>query len=130
MSNRLAELAGFARVTGAAFDAEQARMAALRRREAELRETIADLDRPRHDPTTPIEDDAALRAGADLNWQLWVDTRRSALNVELARCLVAQADARIVLSRAFGRNQAAQAIRDKGQRTARAYSDKRQERDG
>ncbi len=130
MSRRLADLAALARVTDTAFAAEQAQMAALRRREAELRGLIADLDRPRHDPATPIEEDAALRAGAEMTWQLWVDARRSALNVELARVLVAQAEARRTLARAFGRNAAATGIRDDAAIAARTRRAKREERGG
>lgn len=130
MNQAARDMAALARVTQAAFDAEQARMAALKRAEQDVRALIAELDLPRHDPATPLADDAALRAGADLNWQLWVDSRRSALNAELARTLVAQAKARASLKQRFGRNEAAHALAERVRALADARKLKRSERDG
>ena len=130
MSRTSDRLAALARVTDIAFFADQARMAALRRAEEDIRARLADLDRPRHDPTVPLAEDAALRAGADITWQLWVDVRRSALNTELARVLVAQAAARRTLSTSFGRDTAANRLRDRARHGDREWIEKRRERDG
>ncbi len=107
MTTRAAQLAGLARLTDAAFKARQAEMAILKQTEAALRATIAALNAPK--PHRP-GDDPATMAGADANWQIWVDQRRRALNLELARLLAAQERLRHDLGQAFGRDQAIRAL--------------------
>lgn len=106
---RPGDLEAIARVAGAAFAAAEARMAALRAEEARLTRQIADLDGARRDRAArATAEDAALRAGADLRWDRWVETRRRALFSELARLRARIEDARVALARDFGRKSVAE----------------------
>ncbi len=105
------DFAGLVRLTAAAFDAAQARLAGLRRREAELREMMAALESDRRrGPRSESELDPARRAGADLLWQRWVDGRQTALNLEMARHRAVIAQAREDLKPVFGRREAARRL--------------------
>lgn len=57
--------------------------------------------------------DTALMGGADVNWQVWVEKQRGAINQELARCLVEQERLRLIASQMQGREQVAIAIRNR-----------------
>ncbi len=108
MSVRGKQLAAIAALTGAAFAAEQARMAQVKARETMLRGQLSGLDAHRRTRAAGLEGeaDAALRAGADPLWHAWIDRRRMALNGELARVLAEQDRIHSALARAFGREQA------------------------
>ena len=129
MTGRKADLAGLAQLADAAFGAGQARMGALRQREADLRGTIAALDAQRRARAESLGDaDPALIAGADMLWHGWIDSRRSALNLELARTLAEQAAARAALRLAFGRKQASEALVSRAQAAARLAANRRSDR--
>lgn len=105
------DLQALTRLTGAAFSARQAQMAALRQAEQVLRAKLAGLDSARKARAESLtEADPALQAGADLLWQSWIEQRRAALNGELSRTLVAREAARAALGLAFGRDQATQGL--------------------
>lgn len=112
MSGDPGALAALARLADAGFAARQARLGALRTQEAALRGKLAALDagRSARAQTLGGAGDAALRAGADLLWQGWVDGRRRALNIELSRNLALQEIARAQLAQAFGRMQASREL--------------------
>jgi len=129
MKREKTELAGLARLADAAFGAEQARMGALRRRESDIRGTIAALDAQRKARAASLSDaDPALMAGADMLWHGWIDSRRSALNLELARNLADQAAARAALRRAFGRKQASEELVNRADASARLAAGRRSDR--
>ncbi len=126
MSGDGADLARLVQLAEANFAARQARLGALRTKEAALRATLDALHagRSARARTAGGEDDAALRAGADLLWQGWIGTRRSALNAELDRNLATQELARSQLAQAFGRMQVStellrNAARDRARAAAR-----------
>lgn len=122
---------GLSQLTSAAFEASQFKMGALVRHEAELREMIASLEKARqHAPDDAQLTDPARRAGADLLWQRWVDTRRSSLNMELVNNLVAQAHAKTALAKDFGRNEAVRGLKERQEILARAEASRRAERRG
>lgn len=105
------ELEGLAHVAGAGCDAAEARLARLRREEAELRGQIAALEAARRARAAEaLATDVALRAGVDLRWEGWIDRRAAALVSELARLMAQVEMARDELSRAFGRRMAADAL--------------------
>jgi len=103
------DLANLTRVAGAACDAAESRLARLRREEAELRRQIATLEAARRARVAEaLATDVALRAGVDLRWEGWIDSRASALSTELARLMACIEIAREDLSRSFGRRMAAE----------------------
>lgn len=105
------DLRALSRLTGAVFATQQARMGALRQAELAIREKLAGLQSARKSRALSLTDaDPALLAGADLLWQTWIEQRRSALNAELSRVLLAQEAARAALGRAFGRDRATEAL--------------------
>lgn len=113
------DLRDLTQLTTAVFSTHQARMGMLRQAEQVLRNKLAGLDSSRMARALSLtEADPALQAGADLLWQSWIEQRRSALNAELSRNLVAQESARAALGLAFGRDQATKALstRDKRDR--------------
>ncbi|SMY08228.1 hypothetical protein [Flavimaricola marinus] len=131
MSNKARDLASLAGLTAAAYTAAQARMGALKRKETELREKLDALAASRqHDAGEAVFSDPARRAGADLLWQRWVDTRRSALNKELVNNLVAQTRAKTLLTKEFGRHEAIKGLREQASEKARAEQLRRAERNG
>lgn len=116
---REGDLAGLTQLTAMAFDASQARLSALARREAGIRAAIAALDMARRTrDAQALAPDPALRAGADPLWHGWLDDRRASHNLDLARLLagieIARGEARL----AFGRNLAAKGLQDDVRRAA------------
>ena len=128
MKDKRHQVAAIAALTEAAFAASQARMGALKRREAELRDKIDALGASSRSASQEDGLDPAARAGADLLWQRWVEGRRSKLNVELANTLVAQAQAKDKLAKDFGRHEAAKDLRRQHEVSARADALRRAER--
>ena len=106
------KLDALSRLAAAEFRAKQAEFASILAHEAQLRENLAQLmaSRNTRSAARPSLGDAALNAGADMRWLQWVDQRRAAINVELARVMVKKESFKIQLQRAFGRNQAAEAL--------------------
>jgi hypothetical protein len=131
MSKATQDLASMANLTAAAYMAAQARMATLKSKEAALRQTLADLSASRRYDSGDVPlSDPARRAGADLLWQRWVDSRRTTLNLELVNVLVAQAQAKVVLAKTFGRNEAIKGLQASALQKARAENLRRAERNG
>lgn len=116
-------------VTAAMRTAAEARMAALRAEETVLRRRLEDLDAARRARAFSVTaEDAALRAGADLRWEQWVETRRTGLMAELARLRARIEDERAALTRAFGRNLVARDLLREIEAEARLQRDRRAER--
>jgi hypothetical protein len=73
------DLAALQLVARMRLDLAQGRMAALRRKDDAVGETLAALDESRTTRTTALEEargDAALQAGQDMVWHRWIDGRR------------------------------------------------------
>ncbi|WP_019955541.1 hypothetical protein [Yoonia vestfoldensis] len=111
MTRRLGRITDLQNLTDLALRAAQADLAALKAKEADLRQNLIALSgqktrdpRPLHDP--------ALVAGADLRWQRWVDQRRAAINAELAQVMALIDNSQRRLRGLFGRDQAARALAD------------------
>ena len=123
------DLAGLTRVVGAACDAAESRLARLRREETELRRQIANLEAARRARAAEaLATDIALRAGMDLRWERWIDSRASALSAELARLLARIEIAREDLSRSFGRRMAAEDLAEQARSAVAARRLKADER--
>lgn len=104
--------AALPQVTGLILQKARADLATLQQKAGGLRRNLADLGAQRADwaQVARPADDPALIAGADLRWQQWADQRRAAINNELAQVMAQIALAQQRLQRAFGRDQAAQAL--------------------
>jgi len=108
-----------------------ARLAALRRQEADLRAQLSDLEAARRARgAEALATDLALRAGADLRWEVWVDRRAGALTAELARLLARVEAARDALRASFGRRLATEALADRARAERAARRARAEDRGG
>jgi len=125
----LREIAEIRRITETAFATSEGRMVALRAEEARINAQIASLDDAlRNRATVATAEDAALRAGVDLRWQQWVDSRRRNLLSELARLRARIEAEREILMRDFGRDRVAADIAGQVAAAQRAKRESRAER--
>jgi len=125
--NDTKQITNIKQLTGLNFRAAQSEMAALLQQEARLRTNLADLIESRRARAmqSGLPDDPAMIAGADLRWHRWVDQRRAIINGELAQILSAKESCRAKLQRAFGRDQAAQAMSEREARAQLQISKRR-----
>lgn len=93
------------RVTRLALDVNLSRLKSAVRARRALEESIAGLDADRRRVSTNVES-ASTRAGADLLWQRWADSRRAEMNMALARARAEEIRARRAATLALGRDQA------------------------
>jgi hypothetical protein len=100
-----AALAGLMQLAAARRTADEARLADLRRRERELCERLAALDRPAGS-AAPAGEDLLQRAAQDLKWRLWAEGRRRAIAADLSRLRAEIEDATELLRQSFGRAEA------------------------
>lgn len=112
MSNDAQRIRSLTKVAGVAFRAAQSDMAKLLRRGEDLRRNLTQLtDRKATFARAQKRlDDPAIVAGADIRWHHWVDQRRATINTELAQVLAQKENARAKLRKAFGRDQATNAL--------------------
>ena len=108
-------------VTRLRFQVDQAKLAELSAKEQALRQNLHDLvvQRKNQAPVVGKRDDPASVAGVGLQWQLWVDQRRRAINAELALLFAQKAECQAKLRKSFGQDQAAQALCEKAQTLAK-----------
>ncbi|PYE84586.1 hypothetical protein [Pseudoroseicyclus aestuarii] len=127
--SRADDLAALRRLTGAVFDAAQGRMAALRRRDAEIGQALETLSEQLRERALEVRaDDLAHRAGADQRWQHWIDTRRTSLNMERARLRAEIAGQETELRKAFGRREAAKDLFEAEARARRQAAQRKEDR--
>lgn len=91
------------------YKAKRLEVEAFRKRLARVEALLADLDRAiaRRSATRGGSDDAAMKAGADVAWMVWIEQRKILLNTERLR-LVNEISARQDrLAREFGRKEIA-----------------------
>lgn len=117
------ELRRLQRIADAHYLAEQAKLSGLVKTEVEIREKLAGLSNSRKQTYSP--DEATLMTGADLRWYQWVDTRRSALNQELARTLAQREQQVSVLRKVFGRKQAIDSLAESARMTENLLTKRR-----
>lgn len=89
-----------------AFQVEQVKMAKIAARIAELKEQIAQLDRPRPSETMS----AATRAGADMRWAAWAQQRKTLINQEMALASQERERARGDVAAALSKLEAARQV--------------------
>jgi hypothetical protein len=106
------QLALLSQITALRFQRDQAKLADLQTQEADLRQKLQDLgaqrrtsaERHRH------QNDTAFNAGADVQWHIWVEQRKKALNTQLVQVLAQKLECQVVLQRSFGQDQAAEKL--------------------
>ena len=103
------------RVLETKLEAEKAKLAQLVKSEKDLRKQLQDLIHSRNAAATrnPAADDPALKSGADLRWQRWIESRRGLLNQELASLLARRSRQTDIVRKAFGRHAAMATLRDR-----------------
>lgn len=115
-------------LTEALYQRETARLRALREEEGRLRAVIGRLDAQARAARDLPQD--ALRGvreiGADIAWQGWLARHRATARDELARVLARKEQAMPAQRRAFGRLEAARALRARAQAEARDRQERRQ----
>ena len=118
-----------AKLADMAFQARSATLVAITAEESALRVQLAQLaarDRADDVLDTPALYDAR-RIGADVLWSVWLDNKRAELNRKLALVLARKANEIKVLSRAFGRAEAANNLARLAQAERQAKRAKTQE---
>jgi hypothetical protein len=112
-----------AKLTALEFNVAQAKFSDISRREGDLRQNLAQLlqhKRAISSDTTNLQT-TAFDEGANVRWQQWVDQRRAVINTELAQVLALKENCRANLARAYGRDQAAQAVIKRLTRARKKY---------
>lgn len=114
-------------LTHAAFQAEQQRLKGIAQREAELRTELTQLDLHRHNGLALSDDrlDTLRQVGADVLWQGWIGRTREEINRKLALVLAQKARHVQTLRQAFGRYDAALALRAADHRVKGQLQDRR-----
>lgn len=103
----LARLVELSALTEAEFQSRQARMTRLRLREEAIRGKLREIEADRAAQLATLHPaDPAVRAGAVLAWETWVEQRQKGLTLELARLRVEMEEAKADLARSFGRDRA------------------------
>jgi len=127
MTNKT-DINGLVILSGLGFRAAQGEMATLLGKETALRQNLEQLTLSRQNQAQASRqsDDPALISGADIRWHRWVDKRRTTINTELAQILAEKEICRTRLARAFGRDQAAQALLKNATRSQRRAAIRRQ----
>lgn len=109
--NRL-QLADMKSVVSARLESEKAKLAKITTQERALALQLSQLVEQRHSNAKKARssDDPALRAGADVRWQQWVESRRSHLAQELAMVQAKRAHQIAIVQKAFGRSEVVQGL--------------------
>lgn len=106
MSDALTEIDRLLPLLEMAFQAEQVKMGRIAARIAQLKDQIAQLDRPK--ATDGFS--AATRAGADVRWATWVQQRKTLINQELAAAAQEKERARVAVAAALSKLEAARQV--------------------
>ena len=110
--DKVVQAQGLAQLTALEFRSTMAEMTQLAQREAGLRQNLDQLLQSKHERANAdiSPNEAAFAAGADVRWLQWVDQRRAVINTELAQVMALKENYRAKLTKAFGRDQAVQAL--------------------
>ena len=106
MTDALKEIERLLPLLEMAFQAEQVKMVKIVARIAELKDQISQLDRPRPSETMS----AATRAGADMRWATWAQQRKSLINQEIALASQDRERARVAVTAALSKLEAARQV--------------------
>ena len=124
----LSRLQDLRRITDAVATARQAEMAALRRQEEQLLQSLRQIEADRAEGLATLDPEApAVRAGAVMTWQGWVDAKRAGTLSELATLRARMMAARERLGLAHGRDQALGGVSASLSRQAATLAQRRQD---
>lgn len=104
MKKDVKKLARLNQLTNLAMTARQSKLGLLEDHIKRQKAHLSELNHARSRALNGGAQDAALQAGADMNWQRWIGTRKTALNHDIARTEVLIEREREALARAFGRD--------------------------
>lgn len=104
MSRDIKKLQRLHELTNLALTARQSKLGLLEDHLKRQKAHLSELNHARSRALNGGNEDAALQAGADMNWQRWIGTRKTALNHDIARTEVLIEQERAALARAFGRD--------------------------
>lgn len=125
------DIAALRQISGTMLAATRARLAALRAREDEVLARISALDAATQSrAAVATAEDAALRAGADLRWLVWVEQSRGTLLAAQARLRAAMEEEQTALRRDFGRDHVLGMLEKDATRRARRLAQRRAEHGG
>lgn len=99
---QIRQISALSQLTGLALEARLADLRRAAEMRDETRAAIAALSAPRPEPEGDIS--MAALARADLLYDQWVDRRRAAMNLQLARQTAAWLEHHAIAATAFGRN--------------------------
>lgn len=118
--NNADRLAALTQVATLRLRAMQSEMAVLLSQETDLRNSLRRLTEEKQQSAIADRgaDDPARIANADLRWHRWVDQRKAVINASLAQVLAKKMECRIKLKKAFGQNQATEALAQRATRAA------------
>jgi hypothetical protein len=107
MTSKMQKLKTLNALSKASHMSVQSRMQEVKARQSQLTAKLKDLDfaRRRRDETMLAENDPALFSGADPQWHQWIESRKIAIQTELANLRVQELATRQELALAFGREQ-------------------------
>lgn len=106
-------MAQIQQATQACFDQAQSGLRATLREREQIEKALSELDAQRRAVFSATEQAAEPLSQAALLWLRWADDQRAALNIRLARAMADENIARQETLRAFGRQQALDAILDR-----------------
>ena len=103
-------------VTEAMFQREFNAIQGLLKKEAGLRQSMAQLDAQSNTGKINDAQDCAMKTiGADILWQAWVSKTRRQLNIELAQVMAQKIEALAHIRKAFGRKEAVKRLLEAAQ---------------
>jgi len=106
------DLSALERVFDLKFETAQNKLMQHRKQIADVKAKLQELTdaRTRYLQKERTEADAATIAGADVQWQRWIDQRRKDLNIDLARLLAEEDGLAKTLKKAFGKQVAMKGV--------------------
>lgn len=98
-------------VTETMFQREFGAIRGILKEEADLRQSLAQLDKHSQAAMIAQIQDCTMKAiGADILWQSWVSKTRRQLNIELAQIMARKIEAMAKVRKAFGRKEAVESL--------------------
>lgn len=109
--NKLVQMKAMQELVNMRLKIVEAELATILSKERRLRGNLAQLVKDRNVSLRADEfANVAQVSGAEIRWHRWVDARRGLINQELAHVLAKKIECQRMLRRAFGKDQALQAL--------------------
>ena len=121
MTDRTSQLAKLVSLLEAVFQAKQSEMSSVISRISELQSQLYALDHPKH----AAHNTPAMRAGANLLWDTWVEDRKLLIGKELLEAARQREALRAEVAHALAKAEAARTLLDRTTREDRKLSERR-----